>query len=106
GDDLPGGVGHVGGGDHVQPALGEHLAPQLDVGPLEADDEGDVEADLLGRGDDGGGDGVALHDAAEDVDEDGLDAVVAQEDAEGLGDLGLVGAAADVEEVGGVAAVV
>ena len=47
---------------------------ELDVRPFEAHDERHLEADLLDGGDDALGDGVALHDAAEDVDEDALHA--------------------------------
>ena len=54
-------------------------------------------AHLLGRVDDAAGDHVALHDAAEDVDEDGLDLLVAGQDLEGLDDLGVgVGTRGDV----------
>ncbi len=55
-------------------------------------------------GDDAFGDDVALHDAAEDVDEDALHIGVAHDDLEGLRHLLLGGAAADIEEVGGLAA--
>ena len=50
------------------------------------------------------GDRVALHDAAEDVDQDRLETRVAQHQLEGLGDLFCRGAAADVEEVRRLAA--
>ena len=43
-----------------------------DVVALEADDQRQLEADLPHRLDDAGGDDVAVHDAAEDVDEDAL----------------------------------
>src|SRR5206468_1287666 len=46
------------------------------------------------------GDQVATHDAAEDVDQDGLDLVGREDELERLGDALLGGAAADVEEVG------
>jgi hypothetical protein len=74
---LVGGVVQAGGRDDVQAALVEHLLAELDVGALEADDQGDLEADLLDRRDDAGGDRVALHDAAEDVDQDALHVGVA-----------------------------
>ena len=51
------------------------------------------------------GDDVALHDAAEDVDQDRLQLRVLQHDLERLGHLLGRGAAAHVEEVGGRAAV-
>ena len=56
--------------------------------------------------DDAGGDDVALHDAAEDVDEDAFDFLVGEDDLERFGDPLDGGSAADVEEVGGIAAVV
>ena len=71
-DDLLRAVGHVGRGDDVEPALGEHLLAELDVRALEAHDERHLEPDLLDRRDHARGDRVALHDAAEDVDEDRL----------------------------------
>src|SRR5690606_16168629 len=46
----------------------------------------------------------AVHDAAEDVDEDALDGGIGEDDAEGFGHRLLAGAAADIEEVGGLAA--
>ncbi len=56
-------------------------------------------------GDDALGDDVAAHDPAEDVDEDAFDRRVAEDDLERRGYLFLVGAAADVEEVGGLGAI-
>jgi hypothetical protein len=44
------------------------------------------------------------HDAAEDVDQDGLDLLVRVQQLKGLLDLRLVGSAAHVQEVGRVAA--
>ena len=55
-----------------RPDSGEHLLAELDVGALEPHDERHLEADFLDRGDDARRDRVALHDAAEDVDEDAL----------------------------------
>src|SRR5512135_307120 len=106
GDDLLGGVGQAGGGDDLPAARFEELLAGLDVGPFEADDQWDAEVELVVGGQEGRGDDVAPHDAAEDVDEHGLDVRRAEEDAEALEDLVLARAAADVEEVGGLAAVV
>ena len=78
----------------------------LDVRPFESDDEGDFEADGFGGVDDALGDDVAAHDAAEDVDEDAFDGGVGEDDFEGFGDGFFGGGASDVEEVGGVSAVV
>src|SRR5882672_9420373 len=70
GDDLLRAVCHGGGGLDREPALAQDLAPQLHVRALEAHDEGHLEPQLPGRGHDAVRDDVALHDAAEDVDED------------------------------------
>src|SRR5262249_47748130 len=69
-------------------------------------DERNFRFHFLEGGDDGGGDDVAFHDAAEDVNQHRLDIRVAQQNSQGFGDLFFVGAAADVEEVGRLAAVV
>ena len=66
--------------------------------------DGQREPELLHGGDDALGEPVAAQDAAEDVDEHRLDARVRGQDAEGVLDLLRRGAAADVEEVGGLAA--
>ncbi len=68
--------------------------------PFEPHDEGHPEPELLGGGDDAGGDDVAAHDAAEDVDEDALHLGALEDDLERRLDLLLGGAAAHVEEVG------
>ena len=60
--------------------------------------------DLVGGVDDPLGDDVAAHDAAEDIDEDPLDIRVLEDDLEGFGDLFAAGAAANIEEVGRLAA--
>ena len=60
--------------------------------------------EVLDRGDQALGQHVAAQDAAEDVDQDALDVLVRHQDAEGVLDLLGVGAAADVEEVGRLAA--
>src|SRR6185369_11676916 len=70
-----------------------------------ADDQRDVQMCFLHGGDDAGGDDVAVHDTAEDVDEDAFDVRVLEDDFERRGDLFLARAASDVEEVGRHAAV-
>src|SRR4051812_44197260 len=88
--------------------LGEDPATLVDVVAVESDDErlgGLVAEDLQGL-DDPVGDGVARGDAPEDVDEDALDVVVAEDDVQpGRHHLGRR-AAPDVEEVGGLHAAV
>src|SRR3546814_9099642 len=60
----------------------EDVLALLDVRALETDDERNREVHFLRRGDDALGDDVALHDAAEDVDEDAFDRGVLQNDLE------------------------
>lgn len=103
GDDFLGGVEDVVAGDEVEPAFLKCLLTCCDIVALESNDEGNVEADFLGSRDDAFGDDVAVHDAAEDVDEDGFHVGVAGDDLEGRCDLFLGGTTSDVEEVGGVA---
>jgi succinyl-CoA synthetase beta subunit len=72
---------------------------------FQAHHQRDLQRDFLGGGDDAFGDDVALHDAAEDVDQDALHVRVADDDLEGLGHFFLGGAAAHVQEVGRLAAI-
>ena len=88
--------------------LGQDAAALVDVVAVEADDQrlvGLVAQDLQ-RADDAVGDRVARGDAAEDVDEHALDLRVAEDDVEAGGHHLRRGAAADVEEVGGLDAAV
>ena len=87
-DDLPGGVGQVGGDDQVQPALGEQLATLRRVGALDADDDRQVQAEVASGADDAFGDHVAAHDATEDIDEDRLDLRIVQDELEIYNDCG------------------
>ena len=77
---------------------------QLGVGAHDAHDERHAAGLLGARLDEATRDLVAAGDAAEDVDEDGLHGGVGEDEAHGLGDLVRAGAAADVEEVGRLAA--
>src|SRR5512142_567834 len=95
------GVGEVLGRGDLETRLPQDLLPFVDVRPLEADDDGDLEPHLLHRGHDAVGDDVAAHDAAEDVDEDRADVLVREDDPERVLDLLLVRSAAHVEEVRG-----
>jgi hypothetical protein len=104
-DYFLGGVGHGVGGGEGEIGLGEGLFAGLDVVAFEANDEGEGEVCFLGGFDDAGGDDVAIHDAAEDVDEDSFYVRIAQDDFERGGDLFFARAAADVEEVCGTATV-
>src|SRR5579872_3640402 len=83
---LLGGLPQVLGRDDRDARVLEQFAPLLDVRALEADDERHFELDLLEGAEDAGGDHVALDDAAEDVDQDGLDLGVLEDDLECAGD--------------------
>src|SRR5690606_32199451 len=104
GYDAGGRFGHGVGADDGQPRVGQHFLAQFFVGALHADDQRHVQVDGLARGDHAFGDDVAAHDAAEDVDQDGLHALVLEHDLEGFGHFLGRGAAANVQEVGRLAA--
>ena len=74
------------------------------VGAVDADDQRRVQIDVLERLDDPACDFIAACDAAENVDQDGLDVVIGVDHGQGVGDDFGIRAAADVEEVGGAAA--
>src|SRR5689334_934885 len=99
-NDLLGGIGHGIAADDGEPAFGERLLTGHDVVAFEADDEGKLESGFAHGGDDAGRDDIAVHDAAENIDEDRLHRGVAEDDLERGRDLLLARAAADVEEVG------
>ncbi len=84
--------------------LGSRIGATLvGVGAVETDDDGRVDVDPPHGLEDAVGHFFTSGDAAEDVDEDGLDVGVVVDDLERSGhDVG-VGAAADVQEVGGLA---
>ena len=81
--------------------IGEDLATLFGVGAVEADHDRRPEVDATHRFDDALRDLFAAGDPAEDVDEDRLHALVEIDHLEGTGHHVGVGAAADVEEVGG-----
>src|SRR5439155_17622490 len=78
---------HVVRSDDRQSGLGEDFLAQLLVGTLHPHDERNLELDFARRGDDPGGDGVAFHDAAENVDQYRLQTRFAQHDLECFGHL-------------------
>ena len=51
----------------------QHLVGEVGVCASQSADQGEFEVDQLGCLDDAGGDGVALHDTSEDIDENGFD---------------------------------
>ena len=101
GDDFLGGIGEVVGGDDVEATGGEGGFSVGDIIAFEANDEGDGEAGFFGGGEDPVGDGIAVHDSAEDIDEDAFNAGVGEDNFEGSGDLFFGGSAADIEEICG-----
>ena len=82
----------------------EQLEPFFGAGAGHPDDDRHFDVQALDGGEDATGDGVAARDAAEDVDEDALDVRVHEDDGEAPADGLFAGAAADVAEVGGRAA--
>src|SRR6476619_2869233 len=70
--DLLCGIVEIVGGHPVETAVADDLLALLDVGAFEAHYQRHLQADLLHRGDHAFGDDVALHDAAEDVDQNAL----------------------------------
>ena len=84
--------------------VGQDLGRQVGVRAHDAHHHGHVALLLAARLDQAVGDLVAAGDAAEDVDEDRAHVAVGQDQPHGRGDLVVLGAAADVEEVGRLAA--
>ena len=105
-DDFFGSISHSVCADDIQPRFGEHLFAEFNVGAFQADYERDLDAELSGPFDNSGGDDVALHDAAEDVDQNPFDLVIGEDELECFGDAFDGGAATYVEEVGRIATVV
>src|SRR5262249_40374188 len=103
GDGLFGRVFHSVGDDEVQPGFFQHLLTFFDVCPFKPHDNRFGHFQIARRLDHAARDHVASDDAAEDVDQYGLDVRIGQENAEGVFDALLRGAAADIEEVRGLA---
>src|SRR5207244_3663315 len=95
---LLGGVSHRATSDNRQARFSESLFTGLDVVALQPDDERQFEAGFFHGGDDAGGNDVAVHDPAENVDQNPLHVVVLEDDLKRGGDLFLAGAAADIEK--------
>src|ERR1700754_2067190 len=70
--DLLRGVVEIVRRHHVQAGFTDDLLAELDIGAFEANHQRHGEADLANRSRNALGDHVALHDAAEDVDQDAL----------------------------------
>src|ERR1700738_406349 len=98
-DDLLRGVVEIVGGQYVATGFTDDLLAGIDIGALQPHHQRHFQAGFLHRSDHALGDDVAFHDAAENVDQDALHIGIGGDDLERCRDLGLVGAAADVEEV-------
>lgn len=85
--DLFRSVVKVNGRGNGQARVFKNLARFLDVGTLEPHDKRQGELHLLAGGHDTIGNGDAVDNATEDVDEDSLDLLVRRENAKGLRDL-------------------
>ena len=99
------GIGQTLGRNDVEAALGQLDTTQLGVVAFQTDHDGHLDPHFLDRTDDAFRDHVAAHDAAKDVDQHRFDVAVGEDDLERLGYALLGGAAADVKEVGRLAAV-
>ena len=104
-DDLLRGVIEIVRRGHVEIGLGDDLLAQIHIGAFEPHHQRHAQADVAHRGDHAFRDDVALHDAAEDVDQDALHLRIGGDDLERRRHLLGGGAAADVEEVRGLLAV-
>src|SRR5947209_100727 len=98
--DLLRGVIEVVRRHDVQAGVTNDLLAKFDIGAFEPNHQRHAEPDLAHRGGDAFRDHVALHDAAEDVDQNALHVGIGGDDLEGGRDLLLAGAATDIEEVG------
>src|SRR5262245_35705185 len=77
--------------------------PFLDVGALHPDDDRQLDTQFSHRGNHAFGEHVAPKDAAEDVDENGLNVLVGDQNLERVSNLIGVGASSNVQEVRGLA---
>src|SRR5690606_22213311 len=98
-------VSQTGCRDDVQTALAQHLAAEFGIVAFQAHDYRHGHPYFGHGADDAFRDHVAAHDAAENVDQHGFHVGVGEDDLECLGHALLGGAAANVKEVGGAAAV-
>src|SRR5260370_7283128 len=90
---------HAYGDGEVQAAFAQNLLANLDVGSFHANDDGNVQLQILGSGDDAGGNNVATHDAAKNIDEDGFNFAIAHQNTATIFDLFLRSAPPDLLEI-------
>src|ERR1700716_3323371 len=98
-DDLLRGIVEIVGRHHVEAGFPDDLLAGIDIGAFETHHQRYFQAGFLPRGHHALGDDIAFHDAAENVDQNALHVRIGGDDLERCGDLGLVGTAADIEEV-------
>ena len=82
GNDFFGGVGHAVCTDEGEAGIVEGLAAGGDVVAFEADDEWQLEMGGLRGCNDAFGDGIAVHDTSENVDEDCFNVGILEDDLE------------------------
>src|SRR5690349_15125051 len=80
--DLLRGVVEIVRRHHVEAGFADDLLAEFDIGAFEANHQRHAETDLAHRSGDALGDHVALHDAAEDVDQDALHVGIGSDDLE------------------------
>src|SRR5690606_26290684 len=83
----------------------QYFSAQFGVVAFKANDDRNLDADFFHCTDDAFGNHVAANDAAEDVDQNGRDIAVGQNDLERFGNALFGSTTANVEEVGRLAAV-
>ena len=86
------------------PEFHQDLLPFVDVGAFEAQHDRQFHVGLARGFDHASGERIDAQDAAENIDQDGLHILVAEQNFEGVRDLLGIGAAADIEKVRGHAA--
>ena len=91
---------HAVGNGEIQSRFAQDLLALSHVGSFHANDDGQLQLQFRGGGDDAGGQHIAAQDAAENIDEDGFHFGIADQNAESVFDLLGGSAAADVEEIG------
>src|SRR6185437_4582498 len=104
-DDLARGICQIGGRSDGEAAVGQRRARLVGIGAFEADDDGHLHAHVLDGVDHAIGDEIAADDAAEDVDQHRANLRIREDELERRGHPLAGRTAADVEEVGRLAAV-
>ena len=103
-DNLLRGIKDVVGGNQAQSTFIQSLLASLDVIALQTNYQRNADMSFASGLDNAVCDDIAVHNSAENIDQDALDVLVAQNDSKGCGDLLLTGAPSHVQEVGWFAA--